>query len=93
MKALEISINSLSPLYNFFVFVLIVSTVPVSTEYTCSKTGSPLSLRTTSPFESVFLTQFFKSKPIPPVTSTVVKKIGEIPFVPATIGAKFTKGT
>ena len=29
---------------------------------------------------------------MPPVTSTVVKKIGEIPFVPATIGAIITKG-
>ena len=27
------------------------------------------------------------------VTSTVVRKIGEIPFVPPTIGAKFTNGT
>ena len=31
--------------------------------------------------------------PIPPVTSTVVRKIGEIPFVPATIGAILTNGT
>ena len=31
-NALEISISSLSPLYNFFVFVLIVRTVPVATE-------------------------------------------------------------
>ena len=30
---------------------------------------------------------------MPPVTPTVVKKIGEIPFVPATIGAIFTNGT
>ena len=30
---------------------------------------------------------------MPPVTSTVVRKIGEIPFVPATIGAILTKGT
>ena len=36
------------------------------------------------------MTQFFKFNPIPPVTSTVVKKIGDIPFVPATIGAIFT---
>ena len=93
MNDLEISINSLSPLYNFLVFVLIVKTVPVATEYTCSKIGSPFSSRTNSPFASVFLTQFFKSIPIPPVTSTVVRKIGEIPFVPPTIGAKFTKGT
>ena len=30
---------------------------------------------------------------MPPVTPTVVKKIGEIPFVPATIGALLMKGT
>ena len=70
-----------------------VRTVPVATEYTSSKTGSPLSLRTTFPLASVFFTQFLRSKPIPPVTSTVVKKIGEIPLVPPTIGAKFTNGT
>ena len=29
----------------------------------------------------------------PPVTSTVVAKIGEMPLVPATIGATLTKGT
>ena len=29
---------------------------------------------------------------MPPVTPTVVRNIGEMPFVPATIGAKFTKG-
>ena len=45
------------------------------------------------PSESNFFTQFFKSIPIPPVTSTVVRKIGEIPFVPATIGAILTNGT
>jgi hypothetical protein len=92
VKDLEISINSLSPLYNFLVFVLIVKTVPVATEYTCSNTVSPFSSRTSSPLVSVFLTQFFKSIPIPPVTSTVVRKIGEIPFVPPTIGALFTNG-
>jgi hypothetical protein len=31
--------------------------------------------------------------PIPPVTLTVVRNIGEIPFVPATIGKIFTNGT
>ena len=45
------------------------------------------------PFSSFFFFQFFKSIPIPPVTSTVVRKIGEIPLVPATIGAIFTNGT
>ena len=40
-----------------------------------------------------FFVQFLKSIPIPPVTSTVVKNIGEIPFVPATIGAILTNGT
>ena len=29
---------------------------------------------------------------MPPVTPTVVRNIGEIPLVPATIGAIFTKG-
>ena len=29
---------------------------------------------------------------MPPVTSTVVKNIGDIPLVPATIGAILTKG-
>ena len=73
--------------------MLIVSTVPVATEYTSSRIGSPLSLRTGLPFSSNFFTQFLRSKPIPPVTSTVVKKIGEIPFVPATIGAILINGT
>ncbi len=89
---LEISINSCVPLYNFFDFVLMVNTVPVATEYACSKTGSPFSSRTGFPFSSTFFTQFFKSIPIPPVTSTVVRKIGEIPLVPPTIGAIFTNG-
>ena len=92
MKDLEISFNSTSPLYNFFDFVLMVKTVPVATEYTSSKTGSPASLRTTLPSASTCFFQFCKSIPIPPVTSTVVKKIGEIPLVPATIGAMFTNG-
>ena len=30
---------------------------------------------------------------MPPVTPTVVRKIGEMPFVPATIGAILTNGT
>ena len=64
--------------------VLIVRIVPVSTLYFFSRTGSPSELRTVLPFESFFLTQFLRSSPIPPVTSTVVKNIGEIPFVPAT---------
>ena len=45
------------------------------------------------PWSSSFLTQFFKSIPIPPVTPTVVKKIGEMPLVPAMIGAILMKGT
>ena len=89
----EISINSLSPLYNFFVFVLIVRTVPVATEYTSSSTGSPAASTTTFPWSSNFFTQFLRSIPIPPVTPTVVRKIGEIPFVPAIIGAILIKGT
>ena len=67
-----------------------VSSVPVSTEYNCSKIGSPSLFKIIFPSESFFLTQFFKSIPIPPVTPTVVRKIGDIPFVPATIGATFT---
>ncbi|MNR31377.1 hypothetical protein D3C85_1488850 [compost metagenome] len=51
------------------------------------------SLRITLPSASNFFTQFLRSKPIPPVTSTVVRKIGEIPFVPATIGAILINGT
>ncbi len=93
VNAFEISISSLSPLYNFLVLVFMVRTVPVETSYACSRIGSSFSSRTTFPAASVFFTQFFRSKPIPPVTSTVVKKIGEIPFVPPTIGAKLTNGT
>ena len=48
---------------------------------------------TTFPSASVFLTQFFKSTPMPPVTPTVVKKMGEMPLVPATTGAMLMKGT
>jgi hypothetical protein len=55
----------------------------VATEYASSKTTSPFSLRTAFPFHQV-LYPVLRSKPIPPVTSTVVRKIGEIPFVPAT---------
>ena len=32
---------------------------------------------------SIFLDQFFRLIPIPPVTHTVVRKIGDIPLVPA----------
>ena len=64
-----------------------VSTVPVLTEYTSSRIASPSLSKTVFPFGSFFLTQFLRSMPIPPVTSTVVKKIGDIPLVPATIGA------
>ena len=71
--------------YIVFDFVLIVNTVPVATEYFCSKTGSPFSSRTTSPFSSVSLPSFqINSNTTSYVT--VVKKIGDIPFVPATIG-------
>ena len=88
----EISINSFASLYSFFVFVLIVSIVPVETEYICSKTGSPSSSSIRLPDESCLFFQFFKSNPIPPVTSTVVKNIGDTPFVPAITGAIFIKG-
>ena len=44
------------------------------------------------PSEPIFLTQFLRSTPIPPVTPTVVRNIGEIPLVPATIGAILTNG-
>ena len=67
-------------------------TVPVSTEYFCSRTGFPSLFIIGFPSGSNFFTQFFKSIPIPPVTPTVVKNIGEIPLVPATIGALLTKG-
>ena len=64
--------------------------VPVSTEYFCSSIGFPSLLIIGFPSGSNFFTQFFKSIPIPPVTPTVVKNIGEIPLVPATIGEFFT---
>ena len=79
-------------LYSLFVFVLIVRTVPVATEYICSKIGSPSLSRIRLPDESCLFFQFFKSNPIPPVTSTVVRNIGETPFVPAITGAMFIKG-
>ncbi len=70
-----------------------VRTVPVSTEYFCSRIGLPSLFRIGLPSSSVFLTQFFRSMPMPPVTPTVVRKIGEMPLVPATTGAMLTKGT
>ncbi|MNX75278.1 hypothetical protein D3C86_1067440 [compost metagenome] len=73
--------------------MLIVKTDPVATEYTSSRTGSPASSSTTLPSASNFFTQFLRSIPIPPVTPTVVRKIGEIPFVPAIIGAILINGT
>ena len=86
------SASLLSSLYNVLFFVLIVRTVPVSTEYACSRIGLSSLFKIGQPLESSFFTQFFKSTPIPPVTPTVVKKIGEIPFVPAIIGEIFTNG-
>ena len=67
--------------------------MPVATEYFSSRMGLPSLLRITLPSSSTFFTQFLRSTPIPPVTPTVVWKIGEIPLVPATIGAILTKGT
>ena len=94
VKAEETSASSSpSSLVSFLAFVSIFSTVPVSTEYFWSRTGLPSLLRIGLPFSSSFLTQFFRSRPMPPVTPTVVRKIGEMPLVPATIGAMLTKGT
>ena len=73
--------------------MLIVSTVPVATEYSSFKIGSPSSSRIVFPSASFCTTQFFRSNPIPPVTPTVVKKIGAIPLVPAITGAMLIKGT
>ena len=73
--------------------MFIVRTVPVLTEYNSSKIGSPSESVTVFPCSSFFFTQFFRSSPIPPVTPTVVRKIGEIPLVPAIIGAIFMNGT
>ena len=73
--------------------MLIVKTVPVLTEYNSSRTGSPSSVNIAFPSLSFFFTQFFRSIPIPPVTSTVVRKIGEIPLVPAITGAILINGT
>jgi hypothetical protein len=71
--------------------VLIVRTVPVATEYTSSRIASPASSKTTF-LANLAFAQFLRS-PIPPVTPTVVRKIGEIPFVPAIIGAILINGT
>ena len=89
------STSSSSPesLNNFFFFTSIFRSVPESTEYFCSSIGVSSLFRIGFPFWSTFLTQFLRSTPIPPVTPTVVRKIGETPFVPATIGAEFTNGT
>ena len=94
-KEEDISTSSLSPVssYSFCFLVLMVNTVPVSTLYLCSSTGFSSLLIIGFPSVSSFLVQFFRSTPIPPVTPTVVRKIGDIPFVPATIGAIFTNGT
>ena len=95
VRAEEMSASSVEPssLSSFLVVVLMVSTVPVSTEKTCSSTTSPSSSITGLPSSPIFLTQFFRSIPIPPVTPTVVRKMGEIPFVPPTIGAMLMNGT
>ena len=78
--------------YIFLSLVFILKTVPVSTENLCSNIGLPSLLRIGLPSESNFLTQFFRSMPMPPVTPKAVWKIGEIPLVPPTIGAILTKG-
>ncbi|MNS97064.1 hypothetical protein D3C86_1397330 [compost metagenome] len=65
----------------------ILRTVPVSTEYFCSRIGLPSLLRIGLPSSPSFFTQFLRLMPMPPVTSTVVAKIGEMPLVPATMGA------
>ena len=57
------SISSLSPWQSFLVLVLMVNTAPVSTEKTCSSTGSPSLSSTTLPASSTFLTQFFEVNP------------------------------
>jgi hypothetical protein len=62
--------------------VLIVRTVPVATEYTSSRIAS-LS-KNNVPLQNLAFAQFLRSI-LPPVTPTVVRKIGEIPFVPAII--------
>ena len=93
VNADEMSASSSSPLNSFLALVSIVSTVPVATEYASSNTGSPFSSVIVLPSASTFLTQFLRSRPIPPVTSTVVRKIGAIPLVPATTGAMLMNGT
>ena len=77
---------------SFLALVSMVRTVPVLTEYASSSTGSPFASFTTLPFASTFLTQFLRSRPIPPVTPTVVRKIGAIPLVPATTGRLLMNG-
>ena len=94
-KAFETSASSSVPssFRSFLAFVSMVRVVPVATEYFSSSTGLPSLLMMALPSESTFLTQFLRSTPMPPVTPTVVWKIGEIPLVPATIGAMLTNGT
>ena len=93
VNAAETSFTALPFLYNCFSFVLILKISPVFTSYSSSKTASPSASLTTLPSASFLITQFFRSKPIPPVTPTVVKKIGAIPLVPAITGAMLMKGT
>ena len=71
------SCSPVSSLINFIFFVLMVRGVPVSTEYFCSNTGLSSLLKICFPSASSLLTQFFKSIPMPPVTPTVVRNIGE----------------
>ena len=94
MKESDASTSSSFPLssYIFLSSVFILKTVPVSTENFCSNIGFPSLLSIGLPSESNFFTQFFKSIPIPPVTPRAVWKIGEMPLVPATIGAMLTNG-
>ena len=92
-EATSTSSSSPASSYSLWSRVLMVSTVPVSTEYFCSRTGFSSLFRIGFPSASSFFTQFFRSIPMPPVTPTVVRKIGEMPLVPATIGATFTNGT
>ena len=88
VKAAATSTSSLPASSVSFLFLTsIFSTVPVATEKASSSTGLPSLLRIALPSGPVILTQFLRLRPMPPVTSTVVAKIGEMPLVPATTGA------
>jgi hypothetical protein len=73
-----------------FCFSVDRKNVPVATEYTLQE--YPASSKNNVPLQNLAFAQFLRSSHST-CNSTVVRKIGEIPFVPAIIGAILINGT